>query len=92
MKADMPTTKRGLSGRDRKRIALTSLPLRDGANLDEILVQIGAATQVYWKDSTKEKEPAILVRLIAPTVLRCIEENRVRSRLRRILCSRTYSR
>ena len=47
---------RRLSDRDCKRIASTLLPLRDGANLAAILADIGAATQLYWKDSKDEKE------------------------------------
>ena len=55
-KAGVPANKSGLSDRDRKRIERTLLPLRDGANLDEILAKIGAATQGYWEDSKDEKE------------------------------------
>jgi hypothetical protein len=45
-----------LSDRDHKRIAGTLRPLRDGANLAEILANIDAATRAYCQDSKDEKE------------------------------------
>lgn len=55
-KAGVPANKSRLSDRDRKRIERTLLPLRDGANLTQVLANIDAATQAYCQDSKNEKE------------------------------------
>lgn len=50
---------RRLSERDRKRIARTLHPLRDGVNRAVVLAEIESATQRYWADAENEESGQI---------------------------------